>query len=103
MMATNKMRAIHPGEILREEYLAPLVLTSHALAMNLHVPATRINDVVRGKRGITIDTAIRLARFFGTTAQFWLNLQNSYDLKLANAKGVEKKIEDEVHPLMVAA
>ena len=63
MTATNKLRAIHPGEILREEYLIPLALTSHALAMNLHVPATRIIDVVREKRGITIDTAIRLARF----------------------------------------
>ena len=103
MTATNKLRAIHPGEILREEYLIPLALTSHALAMNLHVPATRINDVVREKRGITIDTAIRLARFFGTTAQFWLNLQNSYDLKLADAKGIEKKIENEVQPLIVAA
>ena len=103
MMATNKMRAIHPGEILKQEYLIPLAITPHALAINLHVPATRINDVVREKRGITVDTAIRLARFFGTTAQFWLNLQNSYDLKLADAKGIEKKIESEIRPLMLVA
>ena len=102
-MATNKMRAIHPGEVLREEYLVPLGLTPHALAISLRVPATRINDVVREKRGITVDTAIRLARYFGSSAQFWLNLQNSYDLKMADAKGVAKQIEREIHPLTVAA
>lgn len=101
-MATNKLRAIHPGEILREEFLVPLALTSHKLAMSLHVPATRINDVVREKRGITTDTAIRLARFFGTSAEFWLGLQSSYDLKMADAKGVEQKIAREVSPLMAA-
>ena len=101
-MATNKLRAIHPGEILREEFLVPLALTSHKLAMSLHVPATRINDVVREKRGITTDTAIRLARFFGTSAEFWLGLQSSYDLKMADEQGVGQKIAREVSPLMAA-
>ena len=69
-MATNKMRAVHPGEILREEYLAPLEMSAHALAMALHVPAPRINDIVRERRTVTPDTALRLARYFDTTAQF---------------------------------
>ena len=101
-MATNNLRAIHPGEILREEFLVPLALTSHKLAMSLHVPATRINDVVREKRSVTTDTAIRLARFFGTSAEFWLGLQSSYDLKMADEQGVGQKIEREVSPLMAA-
>jgi len=101
-MATNKMRPIHPGEILREEFLAPLGMTANALAMRLHVPAPRINDIVRERRSITPDTALRLARCFDTTAQFWLNLQTSYDLKLAeNEAG--RKIAEEVRPLARAA
>jgi addiction module HigA family antidote len=82
-MATNRMRPIHPGEVLREEYLVPLDMTAHALAMALHVPAPRINEIVRQKRAITPDTALRLARFFNTTAQFWMNLQSAYDLREA--------------------
>ena len=66
-MATNKMRAVHPGEILREEYLAPLEMSAHALSMALHVPAPRIHDIVRERRAITPDTALRLARYFNTT------------------------------------
>ena len=97
-MATNKMRPIHPGEIIREEYLVPMNMSAHALALELRVPATRINDIVRERRAITPDTALRLARCFGTTAQFWLNLQNSYDLKLAE-KADGKRIEQEVRPL----
>lgn len=79
----NKMRAIHPGEILREEFLVPLGMSANALALAIHVPAPRINDIVREKRGISPDTAIRLARYFGGDAQSWLNLQNSYELKIA--------------------
>ena len=78
----NGMRPIHPGEILREEFLKPLNLSANALAMDLHVPAPRINDIVREKRGITADTALRLARYFGTSAEFWLGLQDDYDLKI---------------------
>ena len=93
----NKMRAIHPGEILREEFLIPLGLSAHALAVALRVAAPRINDIVREKRGITPDTALRLARYFNSTPQFWLNLQTSYDLKSAQlATGA--KIEREVLP-----
>ncbi|MDO1509500.1 MULTISPECIES: HigA family addiction module antitoxin [unclassified Neisseria] len=79
----NQMRPIHPGEILREEYLIPLGMTANALSVALHVPAPRINDIVREKRGISPDTALRLARYFGGDAQSWLNLQNAYDLKMA--------------------
>jgi addiction module HigA family antidote len=93
----NKMRPIHPGEILREEFMMPLGLSAHALALALRVAAPRINDIVREKRGVTPDTALRLARYFNSTPQFWLNLQTSYDLKAAQlANG--KKIEHEVLP-----
>ena len=101
-MATNKLRPIHPGEIIREEYLDPLGMTAHALAMELRVPAPRINDIVRERRAVTPDTALRLARYFGTTAQFWLNLQSAFDLKLAESD-LGKRIEQEVRPLEIAA
>jgi addiction module HigA family antidote len=96
------MRPIHPGEILREEFLIPLGMTANALAMKLHVPAPRINDIVRERRAITPDTALRLARYFDTTAQFWLNLQTSFDLRHAEIEaGV--RIAREVHPMAHAA
>lgn len=82
---TNGMRPIHPGEILREEFILPLGLTSNALAVALHVPAPRINDIVREKRGITADTALRLAQFFGTTAEFWMGLQDDYEMAITRA------------------
>ena len=85
-MAKNKMRPIHPGEILREDYLKPLGMSAHALAMALHVAAPRINDIVLERRAITPDTALRLARYFGGDAQSWLNLQSTYDLKIAAAE-----------------
>lgn len=97
-MAANRMRPIHPGEILREEFLAPLEMSANALAMNLHVPAPRINDVVRERRAITPDTALRLARYFGTSAQFWMNLQASFDLKHTEVSE-GKRISREVQPL----
>ncbi len=96
----NNMRAIHPGEIIREEYLEPLGMSANALATALRVSAPRINDIVREKRAISVDTALRLARYFDTTAQFWLNLQTSYDLKVAQ-KNVET-IQQEVLPMRVA-
>ena len=96
----NNMRPIHPGEIIKEEYLEPLGMSSNALAIALRVPASRINDVVRQKRGVSIDTALRLAIYFNTTAQFWLNLQNSYDLKMARQNIT--RIEDEIIPLQTA-
>lgn len=79
----NNMRPIHPGEILREDYLGPLNMSANALAVALRIPAPRINDVVRERRSVSPDTALRLSRFFGGDAQSWLNLQAAYDLKLA--------------------
>jgi addiction module HigA family antidote len=96
-MPKNAMRPIHPGEVLREEFLGPLGLSARALARALRVPATRINDVVNEWRGITADTALRLARYFGTTAEFWLNLQAAFDLRTAEAE-LKSQIERDVLP-----
>jgi addiction module HigA family antidote len=79
-MATKKLAPVHPGEILLEDFLKPLGLTQYRLAKGLSVPARRINEIVLGKRALTADTALRLARFFRTTDRFWLNLQTAYDL-----------------------
>jgi addiction module HigA family antidote len=79
----EKLSPIHPGEILREEFLVPLKITPHALSLSLQVPATRINDIVRGHRAISVDTSLRLAKFFGTTAEFWMGLQVDYDMAVA--------------------
>ena len=81
-MPKSGMRLIHPGEILREEYLVPLGMSVDALAGYLHVPATRINEIVRERSGITPDMALRLARFFGGDAESWLNLQRAYERTL---------------------
>jgi antitoxin HigA-1 len=96
----NNMRPIHPGEIIKEEYLKPLDMSVNALAVALRVPAPRIYDVVKQKRGVSIDTALRLAKYFNTTAQFWMNLQVSYDLKIARQN--MEKIENEIIPLQIA-
>ncbi|HDQ04539.1 MAG TPA: addiction module antidote protein, HigA family [Deltaproteobacteria bacterium] len=101
MNIKNKMIPIHPGEIMREEFLAPLKMSANALAKELKVPVPRINDIVREHRAITPDTALRLARYFGTTAQFWLNLQTSYDLKKTE-KEVGAKIASEINSRLVA-
>jgi len=82
---TNGMRPIHPGEILREEFLQPMGLSAHALAMALQVPAPRINDLVRERRAVTVDTALRLAKYFGTSAEFWMGLQTDFDMVTARA------------------
>jgi antitoxin HigA-1 len=82
-MVKNRMRPIHPGEILREEFMVPLGLSATALAHALGVTPARVNDVVRERRGITADTALRFARYFSTDAQSWLNLQAAYDLRVA--------------------
>ena len=89
------MRPIHPGEILREEYLIPLEMSANALAIALRVSAPKINDIVREKCGITADTALRLSRFFGGDAQSWLNLQNAYELKIA-----QEKITDDLNSII---
>lgn len=97
-MAINGMRPVHPGEVLREEFLEPLGITPAALARALHVSAPTINDIVRERRGITADTAIRLGRYFDTSAQFWMNLQTEYALATTYAEAGEE-IEHEVEPL----
>ncbi|GHU14315.1 transcriptional regulator [Betaproteobacteria bacterium] len=81
--AEDGLPPIHPGEILLEEFMLPLKLSANALAIALCVPAPRINDIVHGKRGVTADTAMRLARYFGTSPELWMNLQTSYDLKIS--------------------
>lgn len=100
MKAQNKMRAIHPGEVLREDFLVPLQMTPHALAIALRVHASRINDITFERRSVTLDTALRLADYFGGDAQSWLNLQIAYDLKPAQ-KELALKISREVMPLAV--
>lgn len=80
-MGAQKMLPVHPGEILLQEYLVPMGISQYRLAKEISVPARRINEIVHGKRAISADTALRLARFFGTTELFWINLQNRYDLE----------------------
>ena len=82
-MAPNKLTPIHPGDVLSEEILGPLGLSQNRLALDIRVPARRINEIVQGKRRITPDTALRLARYFGNSPQFWLGLQMDYDLDVA--------------------
>jgi len=96
-MEGEMLTPIHPGEILREEYLAPTGLTANALASRLGVTAARVNEIVNEKRGITADTALRLGRFFGTTPEFWMNLQKRYELECARRE-IGEKI-DEIVPM----
>jgi addiction module HigA family antidote len=93
---------IHPGEIIREEVLKPLNMSVNQLAKLLAVDAARLNEIVRGRRGITADTALRLARYLGTSAEFWLKLQVHYELRLAR-QAKQKEIERAVHPRSEAA
>jgi addiction module HigA family antidote len=97
-MKTNKLSPIHPGEILREEFMKPRGLSQNALARALKVPPRHINEIVLEKRGITADTALRLARYFGTSAEMWTGLQADYDLRLARYQKA-RTIEREVEPL----
>ena len=98
-MATKRLPPVHPGEVLLEDFLLPLGLTQYALARGMSVPPRRINEIVLEKRAITADTALRLARFFGTTAELWTGLQADYDLRLARYKSA-RAIEQEVAPLV---
>jgi len=91
MAGTRKVFAVHPGEILKTEFMQPMGLSAYALAKALSFPG--IYDVVRGDRAISADTAIRLGRYFGLPAQFWLNLQNDYDLRLAEGNGVGERVK----------
>jgi|SRR5579864_1292058 len=95
------MPPVHPGEILREDFMKPLGLTVNKLALDLHVPATRIGEIVHERRRITADTALRLARYFKTNPEFWLNLQNFFDLEVSRRSGTALEIERQVHPTAV--
>lgn len=92
------MPPIHPGEILKEEFLEPLGLSQYRVAVDISVPPRRINEIVHGKRAISADTALRLARYFGTTDRFWLNLQTHYDLELQKDR-LGERLETEVRVL----
>lgn len=96
-MARKGIRPVHPGEVLREDYLVPLNMSANALAKVLNMPAPRINDVVRERRGVTAEMAMRLARYFGGDARSWLNLQVIYDLRVAEEM-MGKRIKREVAP-----
>jgi addiction module HigA family antidote len=96
----NGMRPIHPGEILREEYLVPMNMSANVLAHAIGVPANRVSGIVAGVRGVTADTALRLARAFTTSPEFWLNMQQSYDLRLAAAK-IGKAVKKEIRPFNI--
>jgi addiction module HigA family antidote len=89
------LHPVHPGEVLSEEFLKPMNLSQNRLALNIGVPARRINEIVLGKRGVSADTALRLARFFGTSAEFWLGLQAQYDLDIT-AEVLGTRLEKEV-------
>ena len=102
-MIKNGMRPVHPGEILREDFLKAMELSANALAKHLHVPASRINDIVLERRGITADTALRLNRFFGGDAQSWLNLQTAYDLRTAELNEALQSEVKAVSPLRFQA
>jgi len=93
----KKLKPVHPGEILREEFMLPLGLSMNKLAMDLRVPITRIADIVNERRGITADSALRLARYFRNAASFWMNLQSRYDLEIAEDE-FSKKISQDVRP-----
>ena len=99
-MATKKLAPVHPGEILQKEFLEPMGLSQNRLALALRVPARRINEIVLGKRGITADTALRLARYFKMSPQFWLGLQMDYELDVAEDT-LEGRLEKEVTPMTV--
>jgi len=97
----KKIEPIHPGEVLREEFLDPMGISQYRLAKDTSVPARRINEIVHGKRGITADTALRLGRYFGTSAQFWMNLQDHFDLEV-QMDSIGDRLEKEVRVLAVA-
>jgi antitoxin HigA-1 len=92
---TVKLAPIHPGEVLMEDFLLPLGISQYRLAQELSVPPRRINEIVHGKRSVSADTALRLARFFGTTAQFWINLQSMFDLEVERDR-LGPRLEEEV-------
>jgi antitoxin HigA-1 len=101
-MSEERLPNVHPGEILLEEFLRPLGISQNKLAREIKVPPRRVNEIVLGKRAITPDTALRLARYFGTSERFWLGLQMDFELEEAQ-RAVGESIQKEVHPLSSAA
>jgi antitoxin HigA-1 len=97
-MTKKQLHPIHPGEILEEEFMRPLRLSANALAKAIDVPVTRVSEIIRGRRGVTADTALRLGRFLGTTAELWLAIQSEYDLRVAR-RDLEESIRARVVPL----
>lgn len=95
----NGLRPVHPGEVLREDYLKPLGMSANALSQALKVPASRVNDIVLERRGVTVDTAMRLVRYFGGDVRSWMNLQTAYEVKVAQ-RALARKIEKEVLPMV---
>ena len=100
-MEEKKIKPVHPGEVLREEFLKPMNLSQNRLAINIGVDARRINEIVLGKRRVTADTSLRLSRFFGNSAQFWMGLQSDYDLDVAEDE-LGDRLEREVRSYSVA-
>jgi len=101
-MTMKRLKPIHPGEILSEEFLRPMLISQYRLAKDIHVPPRRINEIVLGKRGITADTALRLARYFGTSVEVWMNLQARYEVERArDAEGAV--IERDIQPALALA
>lgn len=96
-VASGRLAPVHPGEVLRDEFLTPMALSVYRLARALKVSRPRLNDLVLGRRGVTVDTALRLGRYFGTTPEFWINLQTRYDLDVAE-RTVRRDIEREIEP-----
>ncbi len=99
-MKNKKLPPIHPGGILKEEFLEPMGISQYRLAKDITVPPRRINEIVHGKRSITADTALRLGRYFGMSPQFWLNLQTRFDLEMTQDL-LEARLDEEVHTLQV--
>lgn len=101
-MFKNGMRPVHPGEILLEEYIKPMGVSIRAVALALHVPYSRLSEIIKCERGVTADTALRLERYFGSEAQGWLNLQSAYDLRVAEI-AAGKDIAKQIKPLVLAS
>ena len=99
MAKSERLPPIHPGEILREDFMKPLGISMNRLALDLRVPVTRIAEIVHQRRGVTPDTALRLGRYFNTSARFWMNAQSSYDLEVAQDE-LQRTIERDVRPLV---
>lgn len=96
---SDKLPPIHPGEVLMEDFLKPMGLSQSKLAIALRVPLQRVHDIVHGRRAITVDTAVRLSRYFGNSVQFWVNLQAHYDIEMARFEGVFEQVANDVRPM----